>query len=297
MIHRYFLALSVFGGLTAAALPVHAKTKETTLPKASNWLLDAADKSCLLARKFGTDDKPVLLGMRTYGPGYHFEITLSGAPARILQTAHKFTIAYGGGEPLPVRSYQMGKNDDYGAAVIFSNTLSMTAPPQEKTELEEEDDIRPVAIDPAVEAQIDTISIATNGQRFILKTGPMAKALATVRQCTDGLVTRWGLDPVAQSKLSRRVRLGDFSWIEHVQRIYPAELMLKRKEARVNMQIVVDKTGAATRCDTAQAFANTDFKVRACGIVLKEARFQPALDESGQPIDSYYTTTILYKIS
>lgn len=297
MIHRYFLPLLALGGLIATALPVQAKVKETTLPKASNWLVDMGEKSCLLARKFGTADKPVLLGMRTYAPGYRFEITVSGVPARSLQTAHAFTVAYGNGEPIPVRSHQAGKNDEYGAAVIFSNTLAMKAPPEDDKAEEEDEEFRPTGSDPVFEAQIDRVTLGTSSQRFVLQTGPMAKALGTMRECTDGLLKGWGLDPAAQSGLTRRVRMGDESWVRKIQNIFPSELLFERKEARVNMQIVVDKTGAATRCDTAQAFINTDFKIRACDVVLKEARFQPALDKSGQPVDSYYVTTILYKMS
>jgi hypothetical protein len=284
-------------GLAANGTSAQAKITEIKLPTASTWLVDMGDKSCLLARRFGTDAKPVLLGMRTYAPGYRFEITVSGMPARSLMAASKPTIAYGGGEPLPIYSHQPGKNRDYGTAIIFSNTMAMKAPPQDETE-EDDEDPAPTVLDPAFEAQINRITLATGSQRFVLETGPMAKAIATVRQCTDGLARLWGLDPEVQANLSRPVtRDDDITWVRKIQRIYPLELMVERKEARVNMQIVVDKAGAPKRCDTAQAFKNTDFKVRACDIVLKDAHFRPALDKSGNPVDSFYMTTILYKMS
>ncbi len=166
----------------AMGAPIQAKVKEVTFPKASNWLVNMGDKSCLLARKFGTDDKPILLSMRAYAPGYKFEINVAGAPAKGLQNAPTFTIAYGEGQPLPVWSHQNGQTDIYGATVIFSNTMSMKALPV----MGDEADALPQAFDPAFEAQIDRISLATTSQRLILQTGPMAKALATLRQCTDG---------------------------------------------------------------------------------------------------------------
>lgn len=288
---RWF-QVSVLAGLTLAGTisPSIAEVRQTSLNPISPWVVDWADDRCQLARKFGTAQKPMLLTMRAYGPGYRFEIALAGDDVGFLRTAHGVTIAYGTGEPYPIGARQQGGNTDYGPAIIFSHVLGDGE--QDKTEPE------PARAypDPKFEAQADRISVGTSTRQVVLETHAMAPAFGKMRECTDNLVRKWGLDPAVESSLSRRVRMADYGWVRKVQMVFPPELAFQGKQARMNMRIMVDRSGAPTGCDTAQAFSNTDFKERACDIVLRNARFYPALDKAGQPVNSFYSAIVVYKV-
>ncbi len=287
----YLSALAMIG-MALAPVPGMTKVKEVSLKGSSNWLVDWADHSCVLARKFGTADAPLWLSMRTYTPSYHFEMTIAGKAMSQLQPPKSFSIAYGTGSPIEIRRYQVGRIAEYGPALIFSGEMAV------KDGDDSDEESREVRAYPDVpfEAQLDRIALTTTYRKLVLNTGPMKKALDSLRQCTDNLVKGWGLDPAVQASLSSRAKTENIrTWAQKIQASYPSDLLAQNKEARVNVLVIVDEQGMPKNCDTWQAFDNTDFKVRACGIILRDARFTPARDKDGRATASYYTTVIVYK--
>lgn len=282
--------------LSCAAPPqaAMAKVKEVILTPSSSWHVDWGQGSCLLARQFGPADKPLLLSMRTYAPGYDFEMTLAGDQVATIANLDRWRIAYGSGEPIAQRGHQNALTENFGRAVVFSSTLSLVDDGRNNTMEDDTVDPRPYP-DEGFEKQLDRIAFSSTSKTVILQTGSMAKAMSALRQCTDNLLKAWGLDPAIQSSLAVPTRVADKGWIHQIQGSFPSVLMIQGKEARVHMRVLVDRAGKPTGCDTVQTFSNTDFKDRACNIVLRSARFKPALDKAGNAVDSFYTTTILYK--
>jgi len=279
-------------GMALAPVSGVAMTKDVSLEGSSNWLVNWAEHSCVLARKFGTADAPMWLSMRTYSPSYHFEITIAGKAVSQLQPPKSFTIAYGAGSPIEVRRYQVGRIAEYGPALIFSGEMAAS----DSDDSDEDGHDARLYPDAPFEAQLDRIELMTPYRKLVFNTGPMKRALDSLRQCTDNLVKGWGLDPAVQSSLSSRVKAENIrTWAQKIQASYPLELLSQNKEARVNVLVIVDEHGMPKNCDTWQAFDNTDFKVRACGIILRDARFTPAKDKDGRVTASYYTTVIVYR--
>ncbi|MCJ2187421.1 energy transducer TonB [Novosphingobium beihaiensis] len=266
------IATSAFAGTA------HAKAKSFTLDPASGWVVKWSQTSCILARKFGTGSKPFLLSLKAYAPGYQFEVTLAGAQTWGYRKGG-LLVAYGDSEPQAIGPPQNGHMNTYGPAVIFTSTLpNWKAYP-----------------DTEFENGLQRIAISTVRRKLILNTGPMAKALSALRQCTDNLIVLRGFDPEVQNALSRRIKPIDPSrWIDPIQKEFPPELFAMARNATVHILVRVDEKGMPTRCDTVQTFDNTDFDVRACGIILDKARFHPALDRNGQPVASYYANFIAY---
>lgn len=268
-----------------------SKPKEIRLKASSNWLVNWADHSCVLARKFGPATSPVLLNMRAYEPGYSLEMIIAGKEISAFQKSKTFTISYGSGEPIPVSRHQAGTSGDFGPSVVFGGVMKSRIADERA---EADDSLRPFP-DIPFEKQLNHISLANSFKTVVLETGPMAKAFDTLRQCTDNLVKQWGLDPAIQAALTRKVKARNIpEWARQIQASFPSELLMQNKQARVNVLVVVDELGMPADCDAWQAFDNTDFKVRACGIILRNARFNPALDKDGRPTRSYYATVIVY---
>ena len=230
--------------------------------------------------------------MRAYEPGYFLEMIIAGKEISSFQKSKTFTITYGSGEPIPVNRHQAGISGDFGPSVVFSGEMKSRI----VDERAEADDSRRPFPNVPFEKQLDHVSLANSFKTVVLETGPMAKAFDTLRQCTDNLVKQWGLDPAIQAGLTRKATARNIpEWARQIQASFPSELLIQNKEARVNVLVVIDERGMPANCDTWQAFDNTDFKVRACGIILRNARFDPALDKDGRPTRSYFTTVIVYK--
>src|SRR5690606_33522406 len=94
------------------------------------------------------------------------------------------------------------------------------------------------------ETAVDRISLTrTAGKALVLKTGSLGEPFAALRKCTDDLVASWGLDPVRQSRLSRRATPLDSpgEWLRSAD--YPPAALRGRKQAVVNFILMVDAQG------------------------------------------------------
>ncbi|MCJ2179823.1 energy transducer TonB [Novosphingobium album (ex Hu et al. 2023)] len=279
-------------GLLQTSFPAHAETKTYTLPPASKWAVDWGQDSCTLIRDFGTKEHRFLLGMRSYAPGYRFEMTLAGKEATPLRGSSALTIAFGDGTPVPIRRKQIGTSDLYGPAVIFSARVA----DWDAGDSGAGDISYKPGPDPDMEKRINRITVESPSTKLVLQTGPMSAAMDAVRQCTDDLARQLGLDPSSLQGIARPVSpINQIAWVLDIQSLFPQELIAQRKDARVELRVVVDAKGTPARCDAFPSFGNVDVKDRACSIIMHLAKFKPALDNAGNPTAAIYSNTVLYK--
>lgn len=290
---RAFLALAALSLLMSGGSAASAADKPVVLKPSSNWLVDWSDDSCILSRKFGAD-APVLLSFRAYEPGYRFQVSMAGEPIWHFGKNRKLSIAYGDGDDLDVGLYVPARMEGFGAAFIFDGLIAYAASPRP-----DEDTAPPPPPvrypDLELETRLQRISLSTSGAKLVLETGPMMKAFAALRQCTDDLVRGWGLDPAVQGQLTKQAwPLNQRSWGGAIQLI-SSTLPIPQGRGRAGVLVLVDKSGAPTKCRMHHIINNTKFLEGACRQVMKDARFSPALDKDGQPVDSFYTTAIFFK--
>jgi hypothetical protein len=55
--------------------------------------------------------------------------------------------------------------------------------------------------------------------------------------------------------------------------------------------------GKPSSCDVQIEAPSPSFQKTACDVLMRYAKFEPALDAQGQPIASYFITGILYRLS
>lgn len=287
--HRMVLVASAALSILMSAS--NAQAKDETLRSLSKWLVDWSKDSCVLARKFGSEKEPVLLSMRTYTPGYYFQFTIAGRQIDAFADRADLSLGFGSTASHTVRP-QRGTADGYGPAIIFSTSMG----PDDGNEHKGDAHVQPYP-DAAFEKTVDRVVLATRSKRLLFETGLMAPAMNALRTCTDDLVKQLGLDPEQQHGLSRPAHAANLDDVARtIQADYPATLIAQRKGGRITVRVIVDKAGKATRCDAFQAFSNTDFRIRACDIIMRKAIFEPALDKLGQPAASLYSTTIIYQL-
>jgi hypothetical protein len=274
----------------AFATPAAARPDEQPLlmTPSSDWTVDYAADSCALQRTFSGGTDTASLALRQLAPGDTFEITIGsdtlsrtrGAPrirhrpdeAWFDQTFPSFVV-----------------NGDWHG-VRFTDSLrpglmgAGEAPPAWPSEARD-----------ARERAVVELTVGGSFERELtLQTGGMHAPMEAMRTCLRDLVTHWGLDADAQATLSRAVvPVRQIDWARQVVEAYPVDMLRQGRDGRVPTRIIVGTDGRPTSC---KAFAEPSFEQAACASMMRYARFEPALDAGGQPIASYFVTTIIYQV-
>lgn len=276
--------MAMFGVIIA---PEKARAKdEVSLAPVTPWNLDATQAGCALKRAFGDRVRPFMLELRWFEPGNDFQFIASGDEMDGAVRWQALEIQYGDLPSSAETAFLLGTFERQGQkpvkGVFVSSALKSKKDKSEATSPEEE-------------AAVTQISLGWLGKaRFRIETGSLAKPIAAVRQCTRALVTSWGLDPQVQATLNRSAQpQSTETMLTAIKAIYPAESLLRSKQARINFLALIDDHGGVTSCRTVQSYNDPVFDDIACK-VMKKTRFDPALDRNGNPVASYFVRTVIY---
>lgn len=217
-----------------------------------------------------------------------FRLTLAGSLVSTFRSARDIYISYGTGAPLPFLPLASGSLGEHGPAIIFNKDISVGQPALPKA-----DHAYPNAI---LEDGITQFTIGAAKQQVVLATGPIAPAMKALRHCTDELLASWGLDPAVQAKLSSPVTPLNAEAVNALITADDPPEAVRRLGgiARLRLRVMVDATGAPTGCKTSATDGVPEFEVNSCDIVMRSARYSPALDEHGRPVESYFMTAIVF---
>lgn len=167
----------------------------TTLKRTSNWQLSYDERSCDLAATFGADSEQIFVMFSRYGPSDWFNLTVAGPIAKTSRLISDITVDFGPVEnPRRVR----GLNGTVGSLP----STSITNLRLDDAEFQEDESELP-GIKEEDEAKVDTVRLILRAKRVVqLQLGSMAKPMLAIRNCTDGLMKLWGLNPEEQKKPS-----------------------------------------------------------------------------------------------
>jgi TonB family protein len=115
-----------------------------------------------------------------------------------------------------------------------------------------------------------------------------ATAIQSLRQCVSSAMARWGLDEAALRAL--RSLPESTNLMGFTPEDYPAAA--GRASGRVTLRISVSAAGRATACVVLVSAGHRLLDERACQVVMARARFTPAIDANGQPIDASYAFSV-----
>ncbi|MFB0611823.1 hypothetical protein [Aurantiacibacter poecillastricola] len=120
----------------------------------------------------------------------------------------------------------------------------------------------------------------------IFEVGAMSDAAAVLQTCTQSLIESWGVDPQKHASLQRGV-------VPTGGPIIPRAAPLFRQFSRLTggynqFRVMVSKDGAPTSCHVHFPLLEEQKNAEICEQVMANARFLPALDSAGEPIDSYW---------
>ena len=77
---------------------------------------------------------------------------------------------------------------------------------------------------------------------------------------------------------------------------YPAIAMRQGHMGQVIYKVLVSAVGTATKCSVTKSSGWSELDEATCSVVLRRARFSPAIDKDGKAVDSQYSSSITWRI-
>ena len=279
---------------------------QTLLEPASQWHLDYADEKCVLARTFGTSDDLHYLSFSQGSPSAGFGFVAAGPSFKKFRDTRKTTIGLAPTEDdLEIFPFK-GENSVYGHSLIlsafsFGPSEVLAAEALERDLPAEQRDSGELVTLPKVDVEganrIDSITLTQRNRIVKFQTGSMGPAMAALNSCSEDLLRHWGLDVEKHQALSRKV-----SWentlevVKKIQARYPSKALRAGQSAIFRMRLLINSKGEVTECKLDNVTVADSLDSPACA-QMKFARFKPALDADGKPLNSYYVTNVTYRLN
>ena len=288
---RHFCAAVL---IAFALLPQAAQSAKTVLEPLNKWTLDYGDDSCRLARAFGKSDDNVVLVLDQFMPDGQLAISLIGKRLGRFAT-NRISLSTQFGPGLSAGAFGDAITGNVGpekTAILMIGSRDLLNRPSVKGA---SDEVYPTTKEQ--EAAVTELRIAGRFVRLTLHTGSMGVPLASLRTCISDLVKTWGLDPAQQEALSRRPvpTVRPDKWLTAAD--YPNEPLVTGASAVVRFRIMMGADGLPTKCAIQQATHSPEFTKLTCNLLMRRARFFPALDREGKPVASFYTNSVRWLAS
>lgn len=87
------------------------------------------------------------------------------------------------------------------------------------------------------------------------------------------------------------------SWAARIQENYPRRAAQEEIEGTVGVRVTVTPDGRATGCSVTSSSGSDILDSAACKDLERYGRFDPALDDDGNPINASWSTRITYKLN
>jgi TonB family protein len=290
-------------GILAAALMISgtsAAAEEIRLaPSADgNWVLNYGDDRCRLARYFGEGEQRSLLLLEQFAPGMSVALTAAGPPLRRIVRGNQVRVRFGPStREAPPFDPPEAEFEGVGPALFIPGIAPVVDPDASAAFLQNAEVNGLPQIDPAAAAAIEWLGISGRNLDLVFEFGSLENAVTVLNHCTLDLVKFWGLDPQQHLTMTRMAAAENMEQVaREVQEAYPMRAVARGEQATLVMRAVVRADGTVGDCAISQATVTETFQSPACDVFRRYARFAPALDADGQPMASFYATTIVYTI-
>ncbi|MBV7265755.1 energy transducer TonB [Erythrobacter ani] len=90
---------------------------------------------------------------------------------------------------------------------------------------------------------------------------------------------------------------GERRWAARIQENYPSRALREEVEGTVGVRVTVTADGRATGCSVTASSGSSILDDAACRGMERYARFNPALNDAGNPTTGSYSTRITYRLN
>lgn len=102
--------------------------------------------------------------------------------------------------------------------------------------------------------------------------------------------------PPGPSKAKGATPKGQSGWAARIQANYPAKAAREEREGRVGVRVQIGSDGRVTACSVTSSSGSPDLDAAACDGMTRYARYNPALDDAGNPTSGSSSTAIVYQL-
>lgn len=241
--------LVFFATATAFLLPSAASAKEsTTLKPSSNWNVDYGAQTCRLSRLFGEGDNRHLIYFEQWGPSSSFGFTASGKGLNRFRPSRPTYLQINDDQERVKVRPMIGNVEQVGKAIIFSN-LGLADSKQASEEGSGDTNASIPQLDTQKAGEVRYIAFTQGSQKVLFETGDLDEAFKVLNQCSQSLITEWGLDLEQHKQRSRDVIwLNKTTVVRRITDIYPSSARNRGEQGIVRLRVIVDENGKVTEC-------------------------------------------------
>lgn len=270
------------------------------LAPSSKWNVHFDDDSCRLARFFGEGDERTLFTLERYAPGDAFSMVVAGKPLSKGSRRGTSSVEFGSKFAESEREFTLGYVGDFKPALIFRSMSfdpALSALDEAEEEAPELPDVFGQRNSPEDEGEITWIKIRNpRGKPVYLETGSLADPMKVMRNCTDDMMKNWGIDLAAHAEIAQlpQPKSEPGQWL--LPRDYPTGLLARGYQGLVQVRLSVDPNGSPSACHIQKSTRPAEFDKAVCKGLMRRARFEPAVTKTGQPIASFWRTSVRFQI-
>ena len=103
--------------------------------------------------------------------------------------------------------------------------------------------------------------------------------------------------PPAPSKARGATPDGQGRWAARIQENYPARAIRDETEGSVGVRVTISPQGRVTACSVTSSSGSSVLDEAACDGMTRYARYNPALDDAGNPTTGSASTRIVYQLN
>ncbi|KLE35295.1 energy transducer TonB [Aurantiacibacter luteus] len=277
-------------------IPADAVRLSPSMP----WNVDFAEQSCAARRIFGDGTHEAFLELRQFSPGNSYQMLVSSGdvPRR---SDPRFAWLPDTSIGDPPGTIMGSTSEGFGEGYVVTTGLLTFDQQAAVTAAAEAEAPYPIAEEVVDNrhAEIQGLLVERGFRNpMYLETGSLGRVMQAMETCMNSLLESWGIDPAVNRTITVPVKPLDMARLaREVAQVYPQRQLQRGAQGLVNIRMLVDAQGQASNC-VAQAQMNDPvFNRLACERVLRFARFEPALDAAGQPVDSFWTTAVVYMMN
>lgn len=290
---RFFLAAALPVAALALSNPASAGT--VAVAPSTQWNVNFGEESCRLGRLFGEGEERHARFLEQFYPAVSVSLTAAGPGFRRFRSRARTRLRFSEAEEGRVDNPFTGEVEGVGDAVIYSD-LRLDGQPSDESDQE-----RDTASLPQLDAEwakgIEFVSLKQGSSEVRLRTGPLGEVFEVLNLCAQGLVEEWGLDLEQHLSASRRpIWKNKGAVVRRVADSYPTKALRRGEQAIFRMVVMIDPQGEVTDCRVLKVTETELLTSPAC-TAMERAEFEPALDTEGNPMPSYFATSITYEIS
>jgi hypothetical protein len=292
---RYILA--TITTIALASVPANDAIAQdaAVFTPSSAWALDYGDDYCRLMRDFSDGDDTIGLFIERTQPGPFVRLIVIGDGVRLFRGAEQIGYRMNpGGAPRTVQKLRFLTGDGQQYLNLGPTTLADAptpapgAPPSFPARYTPEGET-------AAAAQITGLTLDAGLTSPVrIETGSLGSAATALQACADDLLASWGLDPELHKGLTRPAMPSapTAGWI--AADTIPFADFAKLSGGNNELRVIVDAQGQPQSCAVQFPALDAAINQRVCAAVMEKAAFAPALDAAGQPMASYWTSSVFF---